>query len=189
MARPPGRRAHGLSLAVQAAHLDRRYPDGRIVLRANRLTWLGHLKPTDISRAYEVLAVIEPGWAPLIYVVDPPLQRRDDEPVPHVYSANDLCLYTGDEWNDTMIVADTLIPWTSEWLFFYETWHATGDWLGGGPPIVTAHRRNQAGLRTVGGHRLAHPDQQSTIGPTGPTRTRVTALSRAQHRAASAETC
>lgn len=143
MARSPGRRAHGLSLAVQAAHLKRRYPDGRIVLRPNRLAWLGHLKPTDVSRAYEVLAVIEPGWAPLIYVVDPPLQRRDDEPVPHVYSANDLCLYTGDEWNDTMIVADTLIPWTSEWLFFYETWHATGDWLGGGVHPDQRHPRQQ----------------------------------------------
>jgi hypothetical protein len=132
MARPPARLAHGLSLAVQAAHLERRYPDGRIVLRPSRLTWLDHLRPTEISHTYEVLGVIEPGWAPLVYVVDPPLQRRGEEPVPHLHSANDLCLYVGDDWDDTMIVADTLIPWTSEWLFFYETWHATGDWLGGG---------------------------------------------------------
>lgn len=61
--------------------------------------------------------------------------------MPHVYSANDLCLYIGDEWNDTMIVADTLIPWTSEWRFFYETWHATGDRLGGGAHPDRRHTR------------------------------------------------
>jgi hypothetical protein len=31
-----------------------------------------------------------------------------------------------------MFLADTVVPWTSEWLFFYEVWHATGLWLGGG---------------------------------------------------------
>jgi hypothetical protein len=157
MAQPSGRHSRGLSLAVQAAHLERRYPDGRIALRPSRLTWLRQLRPTEISHLYEVLVVIEPGWAPLVYVVDPPLQRRGEEPVPHLYSANDLCLYVADEWDDTMIIADTLIPWTSEWLFFYQTWHATGDWLSGGVHPDRGHPRqhrrdlqhNRKGRRSV----------------------------------------
>ena len=39
-----------------------------------------------------------------------------------------------------MPIADTIIPWTSEWLFFYELWLATGgEWLGEGehPPPRT----------------------------------------------------
>ena len=31
-----------------------------------------------------------------------------------------------------MWIADTILPWTSLWLYFYELWHATGQWLGGG---------------------------------------------------------
>lgn len=31
-----------------------------------------------------------------------------------------------------MRLADTIVVWASEWLFFYESWLLTGDWLGGG---------------------------------------------------------
>jgi hypothetical protein len=31
-----------------------------------------------------------------------------------------------------MAVADTTVPWTALWLYHYEVWHATGEWLGGG---------------------------------------------------------
>jgi len=31
-----------------------------------------------------------------------------------------------------MAIADTIIAWASEWLFFYELWLATGEWHGGG---------------------------------------------------------
>jgi hypothetical protein len=35
-----------------------------------------------------------------------------------------------------MLIVDTTIPWTSEWLINYEIWLPTGDWHGGGewPP-------------------------------------------------------
>lgn len=31
-----------------------------------------------------------------------------------------------------MLIANTIVPWTSEWLFYYEIWLATGQWHGGG---------------------------------------------------------
>lgn len=31
-----------------------------------------------------------------------------------------------------MYLNATIIPWTSEWLFNYEVWLATGEWRGGG---------------------------------------------------------
>ena len=31
-----------------------------------------------------------------------------------------------DDWSDT------LIPWTSLWLYYYEIWIETGEWVGGG---------------------------------------------------------
>ncbi len=31
-----------------------------------------------------------------------------------------------------MTLADTILPWASLWLFYYEVWLATGEWVGGG---------------------------------------------------------
>lgn len=31
-----------------------------------------------------------------------------------------------------MWLVDSVLLWASLWLFFYEVWLATGDWLGGG---------------------------------------------------------
>ena len=35
-----------------------------------------------------------------------------------------------------MSIADTIVPWTAEWLVHYEIWLVTGEWYGGGdwPP-------------------------------------------------------
>jgi hypothetical protein len=39
-----------------------------------------------------------------------------------------------------MSIADTIVPWTAEWLVHYEIWLMTGEWYGGGdwPPRRTA---------------------------------------------------
>ena len=36
------------------------------------------------------------------------------------------------KWNERKMIAKTIIPWTSEWLFHYEIWVTTGTWHGGG---------------------------------------------------------
>jgi len=38
-----------------------------------------------------------------------------------------------------MAIADTIVPWTADWLAHYEIWLVTGDWYGGGewPPRRT----------------------------------------------------
>jgi len=27
---------------------------------------------------------------------------------------------------------ETIVPWACLWLYYYEVWHTTGEWLGGG---------------------------------------------------------
>jgi hypothetical protein len=49
-----------------------------------------------------------------------------------VYSSGDLCLYLPGEWNESMLLAATILPWTSQWLFYYELWLITGHWMGTG---------------------------------------------------------
>ncbi len=70
---------------------------------------------------------------PNVRVVEPRIflpKRRSDV---HVYGSDDtLCLYYPGEWKGTELIAETIIPWTSEWLLYYEVWSVTGKWHGGG---------------------------------------------------------
>lgn len=129
------RRAGGLSVTQQAVGLRTRYPDGRVRLGPNRLTWTHILRPTDISRCYRVRLRYQSGKHPKVWVLDH-LAIRPGTTLPHTYADNTLCLYRTDDWDRFMQLADTIIPWTAEWLAFYEIWLLSGDWEGGGewPP-------------------------------------------------------
>jgi hypothetical protein len=50
-----------------------------------------------------------------------------------------------------MLIADSTIPWTAEWLIFYEIWKATGDWHGGGewPPSQTQAATSETAISDV----------------------------------------
>jgi len=69
------------------------------------------------------------------------LRRRAgaaDPEIPHIYpnridkTLPRLCLNMPGEWNPSMSIADTIVPWTVEWLAAYESWRATGQWFAGG---------------------------------------------------------
>jgi hypothetical protein len=51
-----------------------------------------------------------------------------------MYSQKYLCLHfpKNKEWTPRMPIAKTIVPWISDWLFYYESWLVTGEWLGGG---------------------------------------------------------
>jgi hypothetical protein len=139
-----------ISLATQHGHLLRRYPNSRVVRLRKRLVWLGTLTPAEYTASYDVLIDHQIGKSPLVYVVRPRLRLVDGQDLPHVYPLNTLCLFLGNrEWHQSIPIADTLVPWASEWLLFYELWLATGEWLGEGehPPAdtVNQHARRHSG--------------------------------------------
>lgn len=37
-----------------------------------------------------------------------------------------------NEWNPSMALMDSYVPWAAEWIEFYELWQLTGIWYGGG---------------------------------------------------------
>lgn len=128
-----GRRA--VPLYVQRAHLMRAFPDARCdVTRRGFLQWTGPLRPTPLSREYIVRLRYELGRSPKVWVSDPPLERFDGELPEHLYSDKYLCLFLprSREWDKSMSLAATIVPWASEWLLHYELWLATGVWSGGG---------------------------------------------------------
>ncbi len=95
---------------------------------AKRSVWHGTLQPTDVSPRYQVSIEYELWCSPKVRVVDPPLVEKP----PHVYPGGILCLYHPDdwEWDGQQIIAHTIVPWTAGWLFFYELWLDTEEWLG-----------------------------------------------------------
>lgn len=72
--------------------------------------------------------------SPKVFVDSPELLRRNEERIPHRYPDGSLCLYLpgAQEWGTSLYLAETVVPWTAEWLIHYELWHATGEWHGGG---------------------------------------------------------
>lgn len=95
---------------------------------------VGSVRPDGLSCEYRV-QVSYAGKEPKVRVLDPPLRDRGDgQVIPHTYEGDLLCLYRPkyEEWNPSLLIAETIIPWISEWLYFYEVWLVAGIWLGGG---------------------------------------------------------
>lgn len=126
----------GNNLARQAFALRPRFPDATTKLTPTRFTWTGTLQPNDLSRVYTVRITLTDGQYPKVEVLDPVLEGRPGESIPHLFGDGSLCLHLEHEWNSSMSMVHTTVPWTSEWLLNYEIWKATGVWYGGGewPP-------------------------------------------------------
>ena len=110
--------------------------------------WEGSLRPLCKSYPVEIVLVL-PGRRraerqpnPRVTVLSDLRQCpiRPNAPIPHIYpnltvpQRPHLCLFHPPrrEWHLGLAIAETIVPWAAEWLFFYEVWLATGEWTGGG---------------------------------------------------------
>lgn len=121
------------SLAPQVRALVERFPDGSVAVRGRRVIWRGSLKPTELSRSYRVEVNYLLKHEPVVRVLND-LGTRQGESLPHVWNhaKRILCLHQSKDWNPRMLLANSIVPWASEWLIFYEIWLVTGEWDGGG---------------------------------------------------------
>lgn len=123
------------SLSVPVQHGLLRAIGFRGGLRRGALDMRGHVQPTALTDLYLLRIRYKLGRSPQVTVEEPELEARDDgQPVPHVYPGLRLCLYRphAREWRAVDRISETIVPWAMEWLYFYEVWHATGVWIGGG---------------------------------------------------------
>jgi hypothetical protein len=125
--------ARSLSLPQQALALRHHFPDAVITITGARLTWTGVITPTPLSRHYTVLITYYAGGYPRVVVADPPLRPDEDGLLPHFYRDGSLCLHQEGQWDGSMFIADTILPWTAEWLAHYELWRRVGLWYGDEP--------------------------------------------------------
>lgn len=109
---------------------------GKGTLNARGLSWSYRVRPTPISREYEVCITFRAAESPRVVVVSPSLtELGGGRKLPHVYyDPLRLCLYLpgSGEWEGHMRIDKTFVPWTATWLFYFEEWLESDDWKGGG---------------------------------------------------------
>lgn len=129
-------------LELQALKL----PEAEIKLLSGReLRYRFRISPSAFGRVYDCQLQVKPdSQSPEVIVLAPCLQTlAGSATIPHIYShaglGTKLCLWWPKrrEWKPQMKLAETFIPWTAEWLWYFEDWLFTGKWEGGGahPPL------------------------------------------------------
>ncbi len=100
--------------------------------------WVGEVQPQFARFTLDVRYRL--GDTPYVRVLHPALVRLPDNvegQLPHVYPPADdptLCLFDPalDQWDSSMAIAETTVPWATDWIACYELWLMTGRWTGGG---------------------------------------------------------
>jgi len=127
-----------LSFRKQYASIKKAFPGFDVTWKNNIMVIVGNIKPTVLSRIYTVqiwYGEINKKYIPKVTILNPKLEKNSKgEKIPHMYSEERLCLYFPKykEFTSGKYISKTIIPWISLWLYYYEIWHITGKWLGGG---------------------------------------------------------
>lgn len=123
------------NIAQQMAGIKTRFPAFNVTINKDELIAYGSIQPTERSVVYDIRIKYRLKDRPQIIVLNPILKRNSQgEKIPHMYGQKSLCLYRPKygQFTSSDLICDTIIPWTSLWLYHYETWHITGEWKGGG---------------------------------------------------------
>ncbi len=132
----------GAKTPAQQLFVLRQLPTTTVAtVKSGRLRWEGRLQPTVRSNTYFVRIDYAVPLYPAVTIVAPKLEIPSGAALPHTYPGERLCLYYPRQWDRTMLIATTIVPWSSEWLLHYEIWKITGEWLGGGHEPISGSKR------------------------------------------------
>lgn len=130
------------SLAHRAMELRAlKLPNTKLSFHGGRaLTYRFQVAPSDYGRIYTCELFVTPdARCPDVHVLSPDLPTiAGTKNLPHTYSTSrpgtKLCLWWPKrrEWQPQMRLSETYIPWTVDWLWYFEDWLVTRDWSGGG---------------------------------------------------------
>lgn len=130
------------NVAIQLLNLKSKYECLDSKLGIGKLIWKQRVRPSELSRTYDITVKYN-GKIPEVYLYNQGIMTKEDEYIPHCFRRHyknkedeyvKLCLYYPryNEWSNDMFLSETVIPWTIDWLYYYELWRITGKWLGGG---------------------------------------------------------
>lgn len=106
-----------------------------------------NLQPTEQSRTYTVRILYKEYGRPKVWLMEPELETYEGKKPHHLYGEDkdgnpELCVYDPkqDKWNSRKSLAGVFIPWVITWLYAYEMWLITGEWLY--PEVATSKNEN-----------------------------------------------
>lgn len=122
--------------AQQKLFLKQTYADGHFYKESpSSFYWKYSVQPTPLSGIYQFKIRYREGKHVDVYAIDKLSLYDGKKELPHIYDqkTQHLCIYhrPSEEWNASHKITD-IIPWISEWFYYYENWLVTGKWLGGG---------------------------------------------------------
>lgn len=131
-------KSKNIPLVIQSYLISQKYPEAKCEIKKNQLIWEGKIKPTSLSREYNIRIICNGTLRPQVILYGDKIEGIEREDFPHHFKIDKdkpevyLCLHLPKEFNYSYSIHDTIIPWTQEWLYFYEIWLSTGKWCGGG---------------------------------------------------------
>lgn len=109
--------------------VEKFFPAFRCRLNRGVLDCVGEIRPIDEADAYSVRVRHTVWGIPEVRIVKPQIVPNSKI---HMYRDGRLCLFhpPTQPWSDMHDLHKTIIPWTAEWLVYYELYLLDGKWLG-----------------------------------------------------------
>ena len=124
-----------LTLADQMYRMRSKHPQFSSYIRRSAVIWEGPWSAAELGDEYALRICYPHARRPIISILSPILKlAKKRKNLPHVYADGqlDICVHEAKDWSPRLYIADTIMPWISEWIYFYEIWRQTGAWLGKG---------------------------------------------------------
>lgn len=126
-----------VSLQDQMNAIRSNYPNWKCWVQGdNHLVLVGEVQPTIVSPTYKARIVYQQGKNPEVRIIEPELRLfPGKKSLPHVFnnSGDPLCLFFFYEFNNRKdLLSETVIVWVTWWLYYYEIWLQTGEWVARG---------------------------------------------------------
>ena len=114
---------------IQKALVEKHFPCFKCRLSHRHLECEGFITPSINCATYRVAISYDQDGVPRVKIREPQITPSASI---HMYSNGVLCLYEPAEtpWKSADDLHKKIIPWTAEWLVFYELYLICGKWLG-----------------------------------------------------------
>lgn len=121
------KRAHANPFA-QIGAMKSKYPQFKSKRIGDKVVFTGELFIKPELPQYTVSIEYNGNNRPKVKVISPDLVEKP----PHTFSDKSLCLYHSSNfnWSAEKLIAKQIMDWTIEWIYFYEYWLQTGNWIG-----------------------------------------------------------
>lgn len=128
-----------IKLPIQKLYLMNRYKNILIKDNSSRKIDMDFLiQSTFSSNKYIIKIKYNTIYdTPNVFLLNQNLPTDNKNDIPHIYGIKKICgkeyinlctFYPKEDWNNSMLIANTVFLWAVEWLYFYEIWCVSGNW-------------------------------------------------------------